>query len=233
MSSASIGVTKVEFVRLERSWVIRSPSCSTSRISRARSALSGQPLSISWSSFAARSEFPPACANRPKKARSLGTSENARGRNYHARAPRARVTSAAKPHHALRRVGDRYGDYGGRQPAARSQWPAGHFCFRVKAEVSKGGKAPWAVRTSLLAGWRGLYPGVCRAIAATGALLAPPGGFEGFCVVKEVLDPDDLPISEGEDGSQVGTQVDPAGPPVPPQSARTTTRSLTGKTRRR
>src|SRR6266576_1245027 len=86
MSSGSIGVTKVEFVRWARSWVIRSPSCSTSRISRARSALSGQPLSISWSSRAARSEFPPACANRSKKTRSLGTSENARGRNYHARA---------------------------------------------------------------------------------------------------------------------------------------------------
>src|SRR3954464_6269571 len=86
MSSASIGVTKVELVRWEMSWVIRSPSCSTSRISRARSALSGQPLSISWSSFAARSEFPPACANRSKKTRSLGTSEKARRRNYHERA---------------------------------------------------------------------------------------------------------------------------------------------------
>ena len=50
---------------------------------------------------------------------------------------RERVTSAANPHHALRRVGDRYGDYGGRQSATRRQWPAGHFCFRVKAE-------PWA-----------------------------------------------------------------------------------------
>src|SRR3954451_16969622 len=85
MSSGSIGVTKVELVRLERSWVIRSPSCSTSRISRARSALSGQPLNISWSSFAARSEFPPACANRSKKARSFGTREKSRARNYHAR----------------------------------------------------------------------------------------------------------------------------------------------------
>src|SRR5206468_1151218 len=109
-------------------------------------------------------------------------------------------------------------------------WP---LLLSRESRSEQGRQGPWAVRTSLLAGWRGLYPGVCRAIAATGALLAPPGGFEGLCVVKEVLDPDDLPISEGEDGSQVGTQVDTAGPPVPPQSARTTTRSLTGKTRRR
>src|SRR3954454_6005721 len=83
MSSASIGVTKVELVRWERSCVIRSPSCSTSRISRARPALSGQPLIMSWSSFAARSEFEPPCANRSKKTRSLRTRENARARSYH------------------------------------------------------------------------------------------------------------------------------------------------------
>ena len=44
MSSPSIGVTKVELSRWTMSWVIRSPSCSASRISRASPSVSGQLL---------------------------------------------------------------------------------------------------------------------------------------------------------------------------------------------
>src|SRR4051794_15208739 len=42
-------------------------------------------------------------------------------------------------------------------------------------------------------------------------LLRQPQGFEGSGVVEEPLDLDDAPISDGGDGSQAGTQVDPAG----------------------
>src|SRR3954470_8940244 len=74
MSSPSIGVTKVELTRLARSWVIRSPSCSARRISRASPDFSGQSLSISCSNRAARTVFWPAWLNRSKKTRSRGTS---------------------------------------------------------------------------------------------------------------------------------------------------------------
>src|SRR5215207_5713008 len=75
MSPPSIGVTKVVFTRWTMSWVIRSPSCSASRISRASPASSGQVSSISLSSRAARTVFCPAWVKRSKKTRSLGTRE--------------------------------------------------------------------------------------------------------------------------------------------------------------
>src|SRR5215208_3175567 len=73
MSSPSIGVTNVVFVRWTMSWVIRSPSCSASSISRARPLSSGHPWSISCSSFAARSVFCPDSLKRSKKTLSRGT----------------------------------------------------------------------------------------------------------------------------------------------------------------
>ena len=80
MSPPSIGVTKVVFTRRTISWVILSPSCSASRISRARPFSSGHCSSISFSSRAARRVFCPALLKRSKKTRSRGTSEEGHGR---------------------------------------------------------------------------------------------------------------------------------------------------------
>ena len=75
MSSRSIGVTKVELRRLMMSWVIRSPSCSALRISRASPPSSGQ-VPIIWSSRrAAWRVFCPASMKRSKKVRSRGRRE--------------------------------------------------------------------------------------------------------------------------------------------------------------
>src|SRR3954447_1290154 len=74
MSSRSIGVTNVSLRRRMMSWVIRSPSCSQIRMSRARSALSGKWRSIWSSRSAARWLFPAASSNRSKNWRSLDTS---------------------------------------------------------------------------------------------------------------------------------------------------------------
>src|SRR5436190_17514846 len=73
MSSPSMGVTKVVFVRWTMSCVIRSPSCSARRISRASPRSSGQVWSISCRSLAARSVFCPASLKRSKNTRSRGT----------------------------------------------------------------------------------------------------------------------------------------------------------------
>src|SRR5215204_1375175 len=73
MSSPSIGVTNVVFIRWTMSWVIRSPSCSASRISRASPVSSGHSWSISWSMRAARSVFCPASLKRSKNTLSRGT----------------------------------------------------------------------------------------------------------------------------------------------------------------
>src|SRR4028119_262918 len=68
MSSRSIGVTNVEFRRWMMSYVIRSPSCSQSRIARARPCCSGNERSISSSSSAARSTVAAHSSKGPKKA---------------------------------------------------------------------------------------------------------------------------------------------------------------------
>ena len=76
MSSRSIGVTKVVLSRWMMSWVIRSPSCSALRMSRASPLSSGHCSSMSRSSFEVRRVFWPASVKRSKKTRSWGTSEN-------------------------------------------------------------------------------------------------------------------------------------------------------------
>src|SRR3954469_21921204 len=78
MSSRSIGVTNVWLRRWMMSWVIRSPSCSQIRISRASSFFSGYWVSSSSRSDAARRMFPPASSNRSKKCRSRGARAFAR-----------------------------------------------------------------------------------------------------------------------------------------------------------
>src|SRR5918994_1395663 len=72
MSSRSIGVTKVWLSRWMMSWVMRSPSCSQIRMSRASSLRSGKSLSISSSRPAARRMLPPASSKRSKNSRSRG-----------------------------------------------------------------------------------------------------------------------------------------------------------------
>src|SRR6185312_3102589 len=72
MSSRSIGVTNVWLSRWMMSWVIRSPSCSQIRISRASSLRSGYWVRSSSSRAAARRMFPPASSNRSKNSRSRG-----------------------------------------------------------------------------------------------------------------------------------------------------------------
>src|SRR5829696_4551207 len=74
MSSRSIGVTNVWLRRWMMSCVIRSPSCSQIRISRASSLRSGKSRNISSSRPAARKMFPPASSNRSKNSRSFGAS---------------------------------------------------------------------------------------------------------------------------------------------------------------
>ena len=79
MSSRSIGVTKVELRRWMMSWVIRSPSCSALRISRARPLVLGPGVASSASSSrAARRVFCPASVKRSKKVRSRGSEREAR-----------------------------------------------------------------------------------------------------------------------------------------------------------
>ena len=73
MSSRSIGVTNVWLRRWMMSWVIRSPSCSQTRMSRASSLRSGNVPSIWSSRSAARTMLPAASSNRSKNSRSLGT----------------------------------------------------------------------------------------------------------------------------------------------------------------
>src|SRR5215210_3630563 len=70
MSSRSIGVTNVWLSRWMMSCVIRSPSCSQIRISRASSLRSGYSLSSSSSNPTARWMLPPASSNRSKNWRS-------------------------------------------------------------------------------------------------------------------------------------------------------------------
>ena len=73
MSSRSIGVTNVSLRRRMMSWVIRSPSCSQIRMSRARSwPCSGKSRSIWSSRSAARRMLPPASSKRSKNSRSRG-----------------------------------------------------------------------------------------------------------------------------------------------------------------
>src|SRR5215210_1415608 len=72
MSSRSIGVTNVWLRRWRMSCVIRSPSCSQIRISRASSLRSGYLSSRSSRRAAARRMFPPASSNRSKKYLSRG-----------------------------------------------------------------------------------------------------------------------------------------------------------------
>src|SRR5919108_2703275 len=78
MSSRSIGVTNVWLRLWMMSWVIRSPSCSQIRISRASSLRSGYSLRSSSSRAAARLMFPPASSNRSKNSRSRGARTFAR-----------------------------------------------------------------------------------------------------------------------------------------------------------
>src|SRR5215213_10169029 len=70
MSSRSIGVTNVWFSRWMMSCVMRSPSCSQIRISRASSLRSGYSASSSSSNPTARWMLPPASSNRSKNWRS-------------------------------------------------------------------------------------------------------------------------------------------------------------------
>ncbi len=79
MSSRSSGVTNVELSRWMMSWVIRSPSDSHLRMSRASPPSSGHRSSMSLSSRAERRLFWPASAKRSKKTLSRGTRESATG----------------------------------------------------------------------------------------------------------------------------------------------------------
>src|SRR5581483_4711622 len=72
MSSRSSGVTNVRLRRPITSCVSRSPSCSSSRMSRSRSRFSGQSSSSSTSSRAISRAFAEACVNKSKKPRFCG-----------------------------------------------------------------------------------------------------------------------------------------------------------------
>ena len=97
MSSPSIGVTKVVLTRWTISWVILSPSCSASRISRARPPVVGPALEHLLRAAARRAAvFWPARLKRSKKTRSRGNergqlhgreSTGRRGRRRRARPP--------------------------------------------------------------------------------------------------------------------------------------------------
>ena len=107
MSSESIGVTKVELRRWISSWVILSPSCSASRISRASPSDAGHPSSISSSIRADRSEFCPDRLKRSKKTLSLGIREGSAIRPEATnRAITPAMRSAACPSHKSGRCGD-------------------------------------------------------------------------------------------------------------------------------
>src|SRR3954452_24408365 len=93
MSSRSNGVTNVLLRRLITSCVRRSPSCSSSRMSRSRSLLSGQPSSRSTRTRAMSRAFADACVKRLKNWRFCGVRRKATGAFYQTsftRSPRTR-----------------------------------------------------------------------------------------------------------------------------------------------
>ena len=105
MSSRSIGVTNVWLSRLKMSCVIRSPSCSASRMSRASAERSGNVASISSSISPARATLTAASSKRSKNSRSLGTKTWAEPRHAAASVGESDVKpDAALANRALRTV---------------------------------------------------------------------------------------------------------------------------------